>query len=88
MLVIALKQEEEDNTKVIKELQEIWDIMENMVKTQVPENRLTRAVEVPLTVEVPKTVEIQRAVGLIPFEMGESQFVRQSANTKSIRFEN
>ena len=65
-----------------------WDIMENMVKNQVPENRLTRAVEVPLTVEVPKTVEIQRTVGLIPIEMGESQFVRQSANTKSIRFEN
>ena len=50
--------------------------MENMVKNQVPENRLTRAVEVPLTVEVPKTVEIQRAVGLIPIEMEESQFVR------------
>ena len=43
-----------------------------MVKTQVPENRLTRAVEVPLTVEVPKTVEIPRAVGLIPIEIGDS----------------
>ena len=56
MLIKALKQEEEDNTKVIKELRKRWDIMENMVKNQVPENRLTRAVEVPLTVEVPKTV--------------------------------
>ena len=82
MLIKALKQEEEDNTKVIKELRKRWDIMENMVKNQVPENRLTRAVEVPLTVKVPKTVEIQRAVGLIPIEMGESQFERQSANTK------
>ena len=61
MLIRALKQEEEDNTKVIKDLHERWGIMENMVKNQVPENRLTRAVEVPLTVEVLKTVEIQRA---------------------------
>ena len=45
-------------------------------QNQVPENRLTRAVEVLLTVEVPKKVEIQRAVGLIPIEMGESQFIR------------
>ncbi len=59
-----------------------------MVKNQVPGNRLTRAVDAPLTVEVPKTVEIPRAVGLIPIEMGDSQFARQSANTKSIRFEN
>ena len=59
-----------------------------MVKTQVPENRLTRTVEVPLPVEVPKTVEIQRAVGLIPIEKGKSQFVRQSTHTKSICFEN
>ena len=70
MLIKALKQEEEDNTKVIKELRKRWDIMENMVKNQVPENRLTRAVEVPLAVEVPKTVEIQRAVGLVPIEIG------------------
>ena len=61
--------------------------MENWIKNQVPETRLTRAVDVPLTVEVPKTVEIPRAVGLIPIEMGESQFVRQSANIKSIHFE-
>ena len=88
MLIKALKQEEEDNTKVIKELHKRWDIMENMVKNQVPENRLTRAVEVPLTVEVPKTVEIQRAVGLIPIEMGDSPFARQSTNTKSIYLEN
>ena len=46
MLIKALKQEEEDNTKVIKDLCKRWDIMENMVKTQVPENRLTKAVEV------------------------------------------
>ena len=62
MLIKVFKQEEEDNTKVIKELHKRGDITENMVKNQVPENRLTRAVEVPLTVEVPKTVEIQRAV--------------------------
>ena len=62
--------------------------MENRVKNQVPENRLTRAVDVPLTFEAPKTVEIQRAVGLIPIEMGDSSFVRQSANTKSICLEN
>ena len=61
--------------------------MENMVKTQVPENILTRAVEVPLTVGVMKTVKIQRAVEFIPFTMGESQCVRQSANTKSISLE-
>ena len=82
MLIKALKQEEEDNTKVIKELCERWDIMENMVKNQVPENRLTRAVDVPLTVEVQKTVEIPRALGLIPIQMGDSSFVRQSTNTK------
>ena len=62
--------------------------MENWIKNQVPENRLTRAVDVPLTAEVPKTVEIPRAVGLIPIEMGDNSFVRQSANTKSIHFEN
>ena len=88
MLIKALKQEEEDNTKVIKELRKRWGMIENMVKNHVPENRLTRAVEVPLTVEVPKTVEVQRTVELIPIEIGESQFVRQSANTKSIHFEN
>ena len=88
MLIKALKQNEEDNTKVIKELRERWDIMENRVKNQVPENRLTRAVDVPLTVEVPKTVEIPRAVGLIPIDMGDSSFIRQSANTNCIPFDN
>ena len=47
MLIKTLKQEEEDNTKVIKDLCERWDIMETMVRNQVPENRLTRAVEIP-----------------------------------------
>ena len=59
-----------------------WD------KNQVPETRLTRAVDVPLTVEVPKTVEIPRAVGLIPINMGDSSFIRQYANTKCICFDN
>ena len=62
--------------------------MENWIKNQIPENRLSRAVDVPLTVEVPKIVEIPRAVGLIPIEMGDSSFVRKSANTKYIRFDN
>ena len=52
-----------------------------------PRKIFTRAVEVLLTVEVLETVEIQRAAELIPFAMGESQLVRQSANTKSIHFE-
>ena len=88
MLIKALKQEEEDNNKVIKELRERWDIMESWNKNQVPETRLTRAVDVPLTVEVPKIVEIPRAVGLIPIDMGDSSFIRQSTNTTCIRFDN
>ena len=62
--------------------------MENRVKNQVPGNRLTRAVDVPLIVGVPKTVEIPRAVGLIPIEMGDSSFIRQSTNTECIHFDN
>ena len=76
MLIKTLKQEEEDNTKVIKDLCERWDIMETMVRNQVLENRLTRAVEIPLAVEVPKTVEISRAVDVIPVVVGESQSFR------------
>ena len=43
ILIKALRQGEEDNTKVINDLCERWDIMQPMVRNQVPENKLTRA---------------------------------------------
>ena len=72
ILIKALKQEEVDYTKVIKDLCKRWDIMETMVRNQFPENRLTRAVEISRAAEIPKAVEIPWAVELIPVAVRES----------------
>ena len=57
------------------------DKIETMVRNQVPENKLTRAVEIP------KAVEIPRAVEMIPVAMGNSNFFRQATATKNLCYE-
>ena len=81
ILIKALRHEDEDNAKLIKYLCERWDIIETMVRNQVQENKLPRAVESPRAVEIPRAVE------MIPVAVGDSNFFRQAATTKSLRFE-
>ena len=64
-----------------------WDIIETMVRNQVQENKLPRAFEIPRAVENPRVVEIPRAVVVIPVAVGDSNFFRQAATTKSLCFE-
>ena len=71
-LMKTLRRDDGDNVKLIKDLCERWDRAEAMVKNQPNINSLSRTKE-------PPTI-----VGVVPFTMGNTGFIRGDANTKSI----
>ena len=93
MLIKALRNEEEDNAKLIKDLSKKWDMVEAMVRNQVQESKSPRAIEMPGAIEIPRTIEISRtievprAVEVLTLAMGDSKFLRQAPTTKSLRFQ-